>query len=98
VDSAASGGNVTTQISNYSAVSGDIILCDTSGGEFTITLPPASLNTNAQIHIKKITEDGYAVIVDANGGEKIDNELTKTIDGPYDSILIASDGSNWWII
>jgi len=98
VDGAASGGIVTTKVSNYSASAGDIILCDTSGGAFVVTLPPASLNGNSKIVVKKITEDGYAVSVDANGGEKIDNKLVVVIDGPYDAIQFISDGSNWWII
>jgi len=98
VDSAPTGGTVTTKTANYNAVAGDIVLCNTSGGEFTITLPPAASNANAQITIKKITEDGYQVIVDANGGETIDNGLVVYIDGAYDTMLVVSDGSNWWII
>jgi len=66
-------------------------------GDVTITLPAASGNDGLQYIIKKLgnSED---VIIDGNGTETIDGDLTAPIYGQYNSITLVCDGSNWHII
>lgn len=74
------------------------ILCDSSGGTFTVTLPAAA-NSKYQIYeIKKTDTSGVAVLIDGNAAETIDGDATKSLNLQYESLTIQSDGSNWHII
>jgi hypothetical protein len=88
----------TNQSSNYTAVGNNVILCDTSAGGFTVTLPLAVENKDKTIMIKKISNDGGAVTVDPQGAETIDNDSQKTINFYLTSFTVISDGSNWWVV
>lgn len=74
------------------------VICDASGGAFTITLPAASGATGRAYHIKKVDSSGNPVTVDGNANETIDGDPTKIINTQYDSMMIICDGSNWHII
>jgi hypothetical protein len=75
-----------------------IITCDASSAAFTVTLPAASKFTGRVYHIKKTDSSGNAVTVDGNMSETIDGDTTKVIATQYDSMMIVSNGSNWYII
>lgn len=97
------GGNIigtksrTTKTADYIATSNDeIILCNSSSGEITITLP-TSIDGKSYV-IKKIDSSGNGVIVSANGAETIDGSSTQDIYDQYTSLHIIGDGSNWYII
>lgn len=100
VSSTGGGGYTTTsQTSNYSetATTGTkIILGDTTGGTFTITLPTAVGNASTII-IKK-TAGTAALVVDGASSETIDGGLTATINKVYESITLISDNTNWQIV
>jgi hypothetical protein len=82
----------------YTATSSDhVILCDASGGSFTITLPAASGVSGIIYHIKKTDSSGNAVTVDGNASETIDGATTRIISTQYDSMMIICDGSSWHI-
>lgn len=101
---ASSGGytivNVTTTSSSPAQASGDIvILVDTAtaGGNVTINLPTAVGNT-AKFTIKKIDSSGVnKVIVDANGSQTIDGDLTVDLFN-RSAVTLVSNNSNWFII
>ncbi len=88
----------TTKISNYTAVRNNVILCDTTTGGFTVTLPAASDNKDKSIMIKKISNDFAAVRVEPQSGETLDNDSVKIISSYLTSITIVSSGSSWWIV
>lgn len=88
---------IVSKTSTYTAVPYDIILCDTSGGGFTINLPPAANATNKIITIKKISVDGLTLTIEADGTETIDGDLMKQIVTTWTSMDIVSDGNNWYI-
>lgn len=94
-----SGYTITTQTTTYNetATSGTkIILCNTSAGGFTVTLPTAVGNA-ATIIVKKIA--GIPpVVVDGNGSELIDDGPTATLYSVYESITLISDNTEWYII
>lgn len=83
----------------YTAASGDfVILCDASGGAFTVTLPAASGIARKIYHVKKTDSSGNAVTVDGNASETIDGGTTAVLSAQYESIKIICDGSNWHIL
>ena len=98
----ASTANLTvySETTTYTVlVTDDLILCDTSGGAFTITLPTAVGNTGKQFKIK-YTDSGFAnaLTVDGDGTETIDGSTTTTLNTEGETLTIVSDGTNWEIV
>lgn len=91
--------NLVTKTGAYTATADDYtILCNASGGSFTITLPAVASHTNRIYNIKKIDSSANAVTVDGNNSETIDDGTTAILTTQYESITIQSDGSEWWIL
>ena len=91
--------NLVTKTANYTATNADYtILCNASGGSFTVTLPTVASHTNRIYNIKKIDSSANTVTVDGNASETIDDSTTAVLTTQYESITIQSDGSEWWII
>jgi phage gp45-like len=88
--------SVTTTYTATATTGTQIVLCDTTGGAFTVTLPTAVSNT-ATIVVKKIAGSPN-LTVDGNASETIDGGLTATIVRVYESITLISNNSNWWIV
>lgn len=85
-----------------------LILVETGGTDTTITLPSASspfiwdevygVNFGKILNIKKTDSGAGRVIIDGNGTQTIDGDLTKTLTTQYENLTIQSDGSNWHIL
>lgn len=89
---------VNTVTTTYTVTAGDYtVLGDTTGGGFTITLPPASPN-KGRIFIIKKTVAANTLTIDGDGSETIDGLATQALTTQYDSITVHSDGSNWHIL
>lgn len=90
---------LVTKTGNYTATATDYtIICNASGGSFTITLPAAASHTDRVYNIKKIDSSANTITVDGNSSETIDDSTTAILTTQYESITIQSDGSEWWII
>lgn len=74
------------------------IVATTGAVDRTITLPTAADNVGRVIHIKKIDAGAGDVIIDGEGGETIDGNLTVTINAQYVCYTVQSDGTGWWIL
>ena len=99
--SAGVGGVVaiTTKTGTYTAANTDtVILCDPTGGAFTVTLPAAADNTGKLFYFKNISSGGNAVTIDGNGAETIDDAATLILSSPYDARTLVCDGTEWWIL
>ena len=93
------GSGYTVKVTNYTAVAGDNILANTSGGSFTITLP-ASPTTGAVVNI--IDADGTfninALTVARNGNTimSIAEDMYASTNGA--TFGLVYNGSTWRII
>jgi len=74
------------------------ILADASGGAFTETLPAAVSYPNRIFNIKKIDASANVVTVGVTGGNTIDGVGSKTLTVQYQSIMVQSNGANWFVI
>lgn len=81
----------------YTALWGDLVRVDTSGGDVTITLTTAVGNSGSVLHIKHIISGG-TLTIDGAGSETIQifgaGATTQTSTSQGDSFMLASDGSN----
>jgi hypothetical protein len=85
---------------NYTATLADeVILCDASGGSFTITLPAAASSNKKTLLIKRTDQTlANAVTIDGNASETIDGATTRALATKYESLVIVCDGSNWHVL
>lgn len=93
---------VTTQSGAYAVNAlDDVILVNSSGGAFDVTLPNANVVTGRRVQVKRINTSVNVVTVKSGGGT-IDNVAAATgialAGGTLNSITVVSDGTNWWII
>lgn len=84
--------------SSYVAQPWDVVLGDSHLGGFTVTLPSASLCVGKPIHVKKVSQDHYGIVVAPQVGEQIDGATSLTITAYLNCPTLISDGSDWWII
>jgi hypothetical protein len=82
---------------NYNAERNNIVLCDTTAGDITVTLPLAGINTNREIVINKISSDSNLVTVACQGPDLLNGLASRDLEYQYTSISVISDGTNWWI-
>jgi hypothetical protein len=85
--------NTTAKTSNYTVVAtDDNILCDTSGGAFTVTLPASP--ENGRCYTIVLETGGYPLTV-AGNGKNILGESTKTINYESTAIQLMYNGTQW---
>ncbi len=90
---------VSTKTTTYTAqVTDDVILCDTSGGGWTLALYAVSGTTGKRLIIKKTTSDTNTLTINPNASETIDGQLTQPLYAQYEEITIVSNGSTWEIV
>lgn len=98
-DGAVGNYIIQTKTTTYTALTtDDLILADTSGGAWTLTLPALSGNTGKRFVIKKTTSDLSVLTVDANASETIEGATTTTLNTVGETLEIVADSSDWKII
>lgn len=92
-------GEVTVVTETYSVLAGDaIVLVDSTGGAFTVTLPAAT-GSGRILTFKKTDVAANAVTLDGAGAETIDGAATNTdIDAQWDTLTIVDGASGAWSI
>jgi len=88
------GASYTAGINNET-----IILADASNTSININLPAVASSANTEFIIKAI-DITNTITIDSNASEAIDGSISPITPfvTQYDSINIACDGSQWWII
>lgn len=89
----------SVKTTTYTAVVGDVVLADITGGSFTVNLPDATIasNKNGEIIIKlNGAASANTLTVDGNSSQTIDGSITRTLTTDYASMWIKCDGANWW--
>jgi hypothetical protein len=84
---------------NYSVADSDYtVTVDCTGAARTMNLPSAVGHQGRIYVFKKIDASANAMILDGNGSETIDGQLTISKTTQWDTVRIQSDGANWFII
>ena len=84
--------NIREVYSDTTAVTGDVLLVDTTAGNVTVDLQE---HPDGKIMIKKVTTDGNSVIVQSGG--LIDNLAARSFSGAYEAYTYICDGSNFYV-
>lgn len=77
--------------------SDDVILCDASGGAFSVTLPAVASSAGKVFTIKNVGASG-TVTIDGNASETIDGATTVAMATQYNFRTIICDGTEWHVI
>jgi hypothetical protein len=92
--------NITNADSPYLATYDDwLILCDTSGGNITVTFPTPSAANKGKVFVVKKTESAHQVTINAGDGSVLIDDSTSHSENAkngYDQVV--SDGTQYWII
>lgn len=92
--------SITDADSPYLAKYDDwLILCDTSGGSITVTLPTPSAANKGKMYVVKKTTSSNNVTINAGDGSILIDDTTSHTDNAkngYDQLV--SDGTQYWII
>lgn len=76
---------------------GEVVLCNATSGNITVTLPDATKTINFY-SVKKTDTGSNTVTVNTSSSQTIDGSSSATISVAYVSLTFASDGGNWYII
>jgi len=90
--------NAVTKVAAYAAKLGELVLCSTAGGGFSITLPTAIGANGQQIIVKKTSADTNTLTMATSLAQTIDGAVTQTWTTQYTSVTVESDGANWFIV
>ena len=71
-------------------------MCNGGGTPFTATLPTAASVAGKIVTVKNVGNDAITVV--GNGVQTIDGASSYILYHRYESVTVASDGSNWIII
>jgi hypothetical protein len=92
--------NITNADSPYIAKYDDwLILCNTSGGNITVTLPQPTEANKGKVFVVKKTSAAHSVTINAGEGGVLIDDATSHSDNAkngYDQVV--SDGTQYWII
>lgn len=89
--------NIVAKTASYTAVSGDFAIVSPAAAT-VVTLPGVALG--GPVAVKNLT-GAYAVTVKSADGSTIDGIAGTTgfaLAKAYDTVVLVSDGSNWWSI
>lgn len=87
--------NTTAKTANYTVTtSDDIVLCDSSGGAFTVTLPASP--ENGRTYTIVLETGGFTLTVDGNG-KNINGTSTKLMASTGSAMQIIYNGTQWSI-
>lgn len=84
-----------SKTAGYTAVNGDYVLCNATGGGFTITLPAAAANTF--IGIKKTDSSANLITITRAGSDTIGATAATSITLALqdESVILMASGTNW---
>lgn len=74
---------------NYNAVNGELVLCNSSGGTFAVTLPTAT--AGHRVGIKKTDSSFTTVSITGT----VDGVSGNSVDTQYEVLVLVANGTNW---
>lgn len=87
---------VTTTATLDTSGFSDVVIADSAGGAFTVTLGEVTF-PGREVTIKKKAGTNNVTIA-TPGAETIDGNATHVLSAAYDKVTLLSDGSNWFIV
>ena len=90
--------SIVTKTATHTATASEYTIVCNNSGAITINLPAASGASGRVYVIKKISAALNNVTIDPNASETIDGATTKVLTMQYESAMIQSDGTSWYVL
>lgn len=87
------GYKPTPKTAAYTALTGELVLADATGGAFTVTLPSAAV-AGRQVIVKRMNTGVNNVTVAPAAGT-IDGAANVALTAQYQVTRLIADGTNW---
>lgn len=94
-------GNVQSKTGTYTVLAGDyLILCDTTGGAFTVTLPAAAASRGKHVVVQQTGAGGVNAVTVAGNGAELINGANTFVQGVAQFVAthFYCDGTKWYIV
>jgi len=90
--------NLITTITSVTTLTNneETVLVNPSTTAFTVTLPTVVGNAGKHYLIKYVATTGTTVTIDGNGAETINGQPSVTLEYPYSSWDLYTDGTSWY--
>lgn len=89
--------NVRTVAATSAVLADDhTLIVNTSGGNVTLTLPPATSSMGKILYFKKASSTN-TLTIQGNGAEQIDNANTYVISSFLASVMLHCNGTTWYV-
>lgn len=75
-----------------------LVRADASGGDVTVTLPPAADSEGMVVNVKKVDSSANVVTIDGDGTELLDDAETFDLVLQGENLMMQCDGSSWAVI
>ena len=90
---------VLSKTANYTVLVGDgddvLILADATTGAMTVSLYTAVGNAGHKVRVVKIDSSANPVTIDPSGAQTANGVSALVLNGQWQSVSLAADGSNW---
>jgi hypothetical protein len=81
--------------SAYTAKVEELVLCDPTGGGFTVTLPDAAKCKGQPVTVKNASSSTNTITIAGAGMDEVDGASSVTITTARGVVTVVSDGSAW---
>lgn len=88
----------TVKTAAYQAQLDEVVLCDPTGGGFTVTLPDARNRDGRTVVVKNASASTNTITVDGFQSQTVDGSASATITTARGFLTVVSDGANWHTI
>ncbi len=93
---------ILSKSANYTVLQtddGTVILCDASGGSFTLSLTAvATLTSRFRFSVVKTDSSANTVTIDPNGAETIDGASTYVLRKQYESVMVVNNATAFFTV
>lgn len=87
----------SVQSTNYNADAWQYVPCDITSNNVTVTLPDATIGNGIEVGVKVAGVATNTLTIATVSSQTIDNSNTKALTTDNASMIVISNGSNWYI-
>jgi len=89
---------VDSAFTNSEVITADINLANVSAASISIRCPAPASSSGRIIYVKKVDSTSNTLTIQKNGAESIDSGNQYVLYNQFESVTLACDGANWFVL
>lgn len=89
---------IDSAFTNSEVITSDINLADVSAASISIRCPAPASSSGRIIYVKKVDSTANTLTIQKNGAESIDSGTQYVLYNQFESVTLACDGANWFVL